>query len=124
MGLFKKKEPEIIDLTELNKKGTLQRSRAIAQQQNALSSNEGKIIDLTSSQSSSVSSSDSPFSLLSSLAGAASDSTAYHSTTSLPSSSDIQSLKIKIEDIEYKLDRFIEKLAKLEEKLSTGPAQS
>ena len=125
MNLFKKKGPEIIDLIELNKKGTLQRSRAIAQKRNAFSANEDKVIDLTSpssSQSSSIStsSSDSPFSLLSSLAGAASDSPAYSSTSSSLSSSDFQSIKIKIEDIEYKLDRFIERLAKLEEKLSAS----
>jgi len=121
MSLFKKKEPEVIDLIELNKKGTLQRSRAIAQERNAFSANEDKIIDLTSPSSSiSTSSSDSPFSLLSSLAAAASDSPAYSSTSSSLSSSDFQSIKIKIEDIEYKLDRFIERLAKLEEKSSNG----
>lgn len=124
MKLFKKKGPEIIDLTELSKKGILQRSRAIANQESTFSTNEDKVLDLTSRPSSSPSpsvsqsASDSPFSLLSSLASAATTESSAPVISSLQSS-DFQSLKIKVEDLEYKLDRFMEKILKIEEKLSS-----
>ena len=112
MGLFKKRSTTVVDLTALQKSGTLQRSRAIAKNNSSTTSNE--FIDLTnSSQSISPASSTSPnLDFLSSLAGASAES-----ENSENSNDNSHHLKIKIEDLEYKLERLIERLEKVESKL-------
>ena len=127
MRLFKKGGPEVIDLTELKEKGILQRSRAIALDDEKMSANENNIVDLTVSNSisgSSNSSESSAFGFLDSLAGAAGGSGNNAGVGSFNNdNTNMSSLKIKIEDIEYKLDRFIERMEKIELKLE-GLGQS
>ena len=118
MGWFSRKNKEVIDLTKLRDSGVLQRSQEIARQNQSLNSND--VVDLSSSGSSGNSGND----FLDSLAsvGAASNASesvvdklkaARHSNIGA-----VNELKNKIEDIEYKLERFIERLKKIEEKLS------
>lgn len=136
MALFKKKG-EVIDLTELQRKGTLQRAEEIAKREGGV--NEGKVIDLTkvygseasgdgsSGSSGFGSSGDNDF--LGSLAGIGAQSSTsdnensnYGTDNRSYGSSDMNSthlnyLKNKIEDIEYKIDRLIEKLERIEGKI-------
>src|SRR3989344_578881 len=69
MGLFKKSGPDIVDLTKLRDKGTLQRSRAIAKQNEQELKNSNDVIDLSNSNNS-MNSESSGLGFLSGLAGA------------------------------------------------------
>ena len=112
MGFFKKND-EVLDLTLLQKKGILK--KAMQQDEEP---NYGKTIDLTQSPSTpgqSPASSNSPFDFLDTLA----QSNQSNSQTQLNNSEDLQHLKIKFEDIEYKMERLIEKLARIESKLES-----
>ncbi|MDO8508087.1 MAG: hypothetical protein Q7S27_00215 [Nanoarchaeota archaeon] len=147
MPIFKKRSPELIDLSALQKKGTLQRSQKIAKSHSKSPLNQDDVIDLTMFNKSSQDSismpqleptgsspSDSPFSspssplgdFLSNLASVnAVSETSIPQSSSLSSSQvqskesihEVQALKNKLEDIEFKLDTFITRLQKLEEKL-------
>lgn len=141
MPIFKKKSPELIDLTELQKKGTLQRSQRLEKINSspiknndfvdisAISRKPSQITTVQTPVQSSTDSTASPLTdFLSSLASANSQSdssipqapvTQESKTQINPSlnSTDLSSLKIKLEDIEFKLDNFITRLQKLEEKL-------
>lgn len=123
MSFFKKRGPDIIDLTKLRDKGTLQRSRAIAKQNEQELKNSDEVVDLTnfknsshsgSSSGSSSSSVSGGFDFLSGLAGAG-DSSAKESNISVRGDN-VNELKNKIDDLEYKLDRLIERLEKIEGK--------
>ena|SRR3989338_756758 len=134
MGMFKKKGPEVIDLADLRHKGILQRSQAIAKKKEARINEEG-IVDLSllskniGNNNSSLNSNKNTeaFGFLSNLASVGNeiDNVKAESTTASDNlisakrmhGGEIQSLKIKIEDIEYKVDRFIERLDKIEKKL-------
>jgi len=113
MKRFRKKGPEVIDLTELQKKGILERSKAIEQQNRITLGNEDKIVDLSNNSNSSDSGA---FGFLSSLANAGGVGGSNDSNL-ISASHDLRGLKNKIEDIEYKLEKFIERLNKIEEKL-------
>lgn len=112
MRLFKKSS-NVIDLTDLQRKGILQRSKAIANKNKDVVPTKD-FVDLSQQktlQSQQNLSQNSPFDMLSSLASAsASENTAFSQPL------DVNQLKNKIEDLEYKLDRLIERLSKLEEK--------
>ncbi len=141
MPIFKKKSPELIDLTELQKKGTLQRSQRLEKINSSpiknndfvdisvISRKPSQITTVQTPVQNSTDSAASPLTdFLSSLASANSQS-----ESSIPqapitqepktqisqslNSTDLSSLKIKLEDIEFKLDNFITRLQKLEEKL-------
>ncbi len=104
MGIFKKKSPEVLDLTELQRKGILERSNELAKMEK-WTANE-KVVDLTSSSLNKGS--ETSFDLLNNLASAASSNEgAAHGE-----------LKNKIEDIEYKLEKLIERLEHIENKLN------
>ena len=105
MGLFRKKGQEVLDLTELRDRGILQRSREIADREKIHSVNENKVIDLGDAPS--VKNND--FGFLDNLASAGINNERTRGEG-------IEHLKIKIEDIEYKLERLIERLEKIEEK--------
>src|SRR3989344_4922803 len=139
MPIFKKRGPELIDLTQLQKKGTLQRSQKIAKDNSKNLSASEDIIDLTikKSEISIPTIQPSPSQEMPNLGDFLSNlaSSNSQSETSIPSaflksaisthslnlgkesSLDIQSLKIKLEDIEFKLDNFISRLNKIEEKI-------
>jgi hypothetical protein len=137
MGWFKKKE-EVIDLTKLRDKGVMQRSLEIARRREGDNSSEDTV-DLTNStmQKGSKGLNNSNGSLgesamgndfLSALAGAGSnigeggenpeslDVVSNLKEVRKSRSKDFNELKNKIEDIDYKLNSFIERLDKLEEK--------
>lgn len=142
MSIFKKRGPELIDLTQLQKKGTLQRSQRIAKN-NKDSDNTQDVVDLTIKKSetalNSLEPSPQPYAEIpsSAMGDFLSNLASLNSSkdTSIPSASlssaiskhplnpgketslDIQSLKIKLDDIEFKLDNFISRLNKIEEKL-------
>ncbi len=124
MGLFSRKG-DFVDLTDMQKRGLLKE-----QVKNFETDSEG-VVDLSSSNSSIVGSSNSEDSLglgfLSGLASAGSkpvensDSETGKYTNRLriarANVTDISSLKIKVDDIEYKLERFLERLEKMEDKI-------
>lgn len=124
MGVFGK-DGEYIDYTLLKKRGLLKAREDELKSQ----VNEEGVLDLTSAYSipslssspSSVSSSASPFDMLSSLASAnSSSSSSYpsnsyptHSLSSSSDSAEVNALKLKIEDLEYKLNALIDKIDKM-----------
>lgn len=107
MALFKKKSPDVIDLTKLKKQGILERSQEIAKKEDSSSD----FIDLSKTESSAGD----PFSMLDSLANTASSSSV--SGSSELGGKELSQVKVKLEDLEYKLDRFVERLEKIESKL-------
>jgi hypothetical protein len=133
MGWFKKKR-EIVDLTDMQKRGLLPEN---ASSNSEISMDEEGVVDFSSNSSSvgtGASSEDtSGFGFLSGLAGAGnveeSSSVANVSSTedvgrytqrlrkARASASNLDHLQTKIEDVEYKLDRFLERLEKIEDKL-------
>ena len=113
MGIFKKKSSDVLDLTKWQETGLLQRSRAIAEADDP-PVHESKTVDLTASSSSSTSADNSSdFGFLDSLASVG--------NTIMPDSSDkkgyesAEHLKVKIEDLEYKLERLKERIDKFEQ---------
>ncbi len=127
MPIFKRKSPEIIDLTELQKKGTLQRSRRIAKI-NSEPLNSEEVVDLSLPKKiqeiTSMPKESSPLGdFLSNLASAnSSQESGIQAISSLSgqkseSNTAIQELKIKLDDLEYKLNSFLSRLSKIEEKL-------
>ncbi len=109
MGLFKRRKQGVIDLTKLEKRGILQKSREIAIRNDRENTNANKIVDLSDN-------SDNDLGFLNSLASAG----AGAGEDRMKSLDSLRHLKIKIEDIEYKLNRFIERLDKIEEKLDSN----
>lgn len=133
MGIFKKKSQEVLDLVELQKKGILERVRAIEM-------SERRAIPIAESSVNSNSANSSGLGFLSSIAGAGSESTGsisvvdtarFAQTQILGAQEprvlddlriarrehmavDVSGLKNKIEDIEYKIERLIERLEKIE----------
>lgn len=117
MSLFKKRSSTVVDLTALQKSGTLQRARAIAKKDNAQTNTSQEFIDLTNSSSESSTTSASPnLDFLSSIASA-SATESQKENVEISASNDVNHLKNKIEDLEYKLQRLIERLGKVEDKL-------
>lgn len=133
MGLFGK--DEVVDYTLLAKKGLLK----LPAEKKAEFKTEGDFVDLGSGADSgssacaqSASSSGSAMPDLgflgsmasvgasqSSSAGSSSEITPYYSENSSNAEpANVAHLKVKIEDMEYKMDRFIERIDKLEEKLA------
>ena len=127
MGLFGKRKPEFVDLTDMRKRGILKEGAG----EEAING----VLDLSSSSSvsspgSSTSASSSPLGFLGNLAGAGNPSTPAENTSTSNETyseklrvarrgnvAEVSNIKVKMEDIEYKLDRFLERLEKIEEKL-------
>ncbi len=110
MGLFRRKKQSVVDLTKLQKRGILQKSREIAVRDKRENANSNKIIDLSNN------SDNEGLGFLNNLAGAGADA-GSEADRSKKHFDSLQHLKVKIDDIEYKLDKFIERLDKIEEKL-------
>ncbi len=116
MPLFKERGPDVIDLVDLQKRGILKKS---SQQ---IERREDDFVDFSKQSSSSPvqSSSPSSFDFLNSLASSASPSSPSSlSSSETTDSTQLSSLKVKLEDLEYKLDRFIDRIVALESKLSS-----
>lgn len=141
MGVFGKEE-EYIDYTLLKKKGLL---KAKEEQAHKNIKTEGGFIDFTSmrnesssnnapsSPAASTTSAFSNFSFLGEMTSSAGNGQenpsspagfdSVFSGTPIPTlentdGKEINALKIKVDDLDYKIDRFIERIDKLEEKLA------
>ena len=125
MTLFKKKGVEIVDLTELQKKGILERSLARQRRDEMRGANENEgFVDLSKFGTGAKSFDNSggvasPLGFLDSLASANNSSGGVaenpHELGSFKDA-EVNQLKIKIEDLEYKLERVLERLSELEKK--------
>lgn len=116
------KETDYMDYTLLKKKGML---KIKEQKIDRLKTDEGFVdfTGLASKENSEMPSPDVPSAPAPSpnmdfLSSLASGSSPISPPSSLGDSSDVNSLKIKIDDMEYKLDQFIERIDRLEEQLS------
>ncbi|MEM4271770.1 MAG: hypothetical protein QXD13_01635 [Candidatus Pacearchaeota archaeon] len=125
MGFFK--EAKYVDYTLLKKKGILK----VPEMGNTeLRSDEG-FVDVSAvmknapsdvdNSNLNTSSATPDLGFLGDMAGIGSTNSATNITndSSGPINSDLSSMKVKIEDIEYKLDRLVDRLIKIEEKISS-----
>ncbi len=105
MGLFRKKgDMDFLDYTLLQKKGLLK-----------VPAKQTDMLDLTMrGVSSPATSATNPFGFLDSMAGAANSLSVASGTGGAP---EFSSLKLKLEDVEYKLERLVDRLALIESKL-------
>jgi len=126
MRMFKKRGPDVVDLTQLQRKGTLQRSRALVREKEGSINQD--VVDLGTmkgvvareekqiSRDNNVSSG---FDFLSNFADIGKENSSNISKVSNTGENlDVAGLKNKIEDIEYKLEKFIERINKIENQLS------
>jgi len=115
---------DFIDYTMLQKRGFLKKA---PEAKSDIKVNSDGMIDFTQMQNTSsnastntASTSSSPFDFLNSMAGVGASSPssipAIFSSSS-DTNSELNALKFKLEDTEYKLERLVERLAKIEEKL-------
>jgi len=124
--MFKKRGPDVVDLTQLQRKGTLQRSRALVREKEGSINQD--VVDLGTmkgvvareekqiSRDNNVSSG---FDFLSNFADIGKENSSNISKVSNTGENlDVAGLKNKIEDIEYKLEKFIERINKIENQLS------
>jgi len=121
MKLWKKSSNEIVDYTLLQKRGILEKSKKIEEQhkiQNSTSAQEfvpySSLIQTPSSNTNA--SSTSPFDMLDNLAQNSSQSllSSQPSQTQTDFSKEISYLKTKLDDLEYKFERLLEKIDVLE----------
>lgn len=114
---------DIIDFTMLHKKGILQRAMQKSEIDNVNSRNEGSVVDFTRTSSSAV---DSASALPSALPDISNPLAGFFGGDSSGGSAasadfavklDISSLKFKLEDAEYKLERALERIDALERKI-------
>jgi len=116
MGWFKKRGVDVIDLTDMEKKGLLQRQRG---------ANDGDVVDLVPSGSSNISSKGGgvpTLGFLDNLAGASSSGESSSVGESLRNArgsalGQVNQLKIKLEDMEYKMEKLVERLSELESRI-------
>jgi len=116
------KEGDYIDYTLLKKRGLLRAGSDRSVGNDAVvdmtSLSSSPSMSSSSSSSSFNSSSGSPFDMLNSLASTSSGSESSSSFSSSSENSDLGALKLKIEDIEYKLERLIDRISVLDSKMS------
>ncbi|MBS3088494.1 hypothetical protein J4402_01810 [Candidatus Pacearchaeota archaeon] len=110
MSLFKERGPDVVDLVDLQKRGILKKSSQQPER------HEDDFVDF-SKQSSPQTAPPSSFDFLNSLASSAPSSSSQEPQPQM-SDSQVASLKVKLEDLEYKLDRFIDRIIALESKLN------
>ncbi|MBI3334825.1 hypothetical protein HYZ97_05035 [Candidatus Pacearchaeota archaeon] len=108
--MFSKRGDEFIDYTLLQKRGLLKQKEQALQNQVG---NDG-MLDLTAS--SPTASSGNPFDMLSTLASSSPSSTPSALPTGSPDL-EVQGLKNKLEDVEYKLERLMERLMRIDSRL-------
>lgn len=129
MSFWKKKGSEIIDLTDMQKRGILRVHET-------KSSNYGETLDLTRNRDTGFSSSDSSesssennsnFDFLGGFAEASSNNSesvvdslrVARNANADRSRTEVNEIKLKIDDTNYKLDNLINKVRELEEKLKS-----
>ncbi|MBX4212417.1 hypothetical protein KW787_03125 [Candidatus Pacearchaeota archaeon] len=113
MGIFGRESGDVLDFTMLQKRGILKKHEQ-----------EKDIIDLTQDPVAAAqqivpisAAAPSPLSFFDTVSPAPSFFDAQPQNN-LQSSTDVQSLKVKIDDLEYKLDRFLERVEMIESKLT------
>ena len=111
---------DVLDLTDLQRRGLLKKAEEIQKQNSGAGKvDSGGYVDMSTFQKTepavSGESAANPLGFLDSLASTNSSSISNYSSGSNGDSLELQGLKSKIEDLEYKLDRLMEKIAKLEE---------
>jgi len=123
MGFFKEKGGDVIDFTRLQKRGILQR----AMESSANNQNDGEVIDLGAANQTNTGAGESTGNAFSNLFGALDNpSSSTNSLTDTASNSNslgasetaFNDMKVKLENTEYKLERALERLAQIEEKLA------
>lgn len=117
MSFFKKKDGvETIDFTALQKRGILEKKPVVVK--NPLSSFVSSVQSQSSSeQTNSSFSSGDMFGALDSLAGTSSNN---NISSFANNEQDVNSLKVKIDDLEFKLERLLEKIDFLEKKMGNS----
>ena len=112
MGLFRKESNDIVDFTLLQKRGILKKETTTNRPLTANPS--ANFIDVTSS-SSPTSSTHAP-----DLLGFLDANASQPSLSPSPplEHSELQPLKVKIDDLEFKLERLLEKISEVENKLT------
>src|SRR3989344_2447969 len=118
MRMFKKRGPDVVDLTQLQRKGTLQRSRALVREKEGSINQD--VVDLgmmrgvvarEEKQISRDNNVSSGFDFLSNFADIGKENGSNISKVSNTGENlDVAGLKNTIEDIEYKLEKFIERI--------------
>ena len=116
--------PHVLDLTELQKRGILKKLEEknksnIEQKDNYVNLN---VAQQTPTQTNQQAEQPSPLLFLDSLASSNFQPTTQTETRpqlSVETEAEIKNLQVKIENIEYKLDRFMDKLTAIEAKIST-----
>ena len=120
MGLFRKKQGDILDITLLKKRGIIKKSE-IAPLSSSINPKTG-FLDLTAlpsntkppAPSASAPPSQDLFGFLD--ASASQEMSSQIASTPPENSLEVQSLRVKIEDLEYKLERLLEKISAIESK--------
>ena len=102
MAMFRK-EGDVLDLTNLQRRGILKKSQQIQTTNSKSEVKSNDYLDISTPQQSS-----NPLSFLDSLANA---------TPAPQQSPDFSDIKVKIENFEYKLDRLMERLEAIEAKM-------
>ncbi|MBX4196032.1 hypothetical protein KW805_00385 [Candidatus Pacearchaeota archaeon] len=108
MGIFGGKSGDVLDFTMLQKRGILKKKEP-----------EKDIVDLTGPQPSTITAvpSPSPLSFFDTIAPSSPSVFNTPSPNPQEHGGDIQTLRVKIDDLEYKLDRFLERLDMIESRL-------
>ena len=137
MGWFKKKGVDVVDLGEMQRKGYLRGDSGEVDEEGIVDLGVSPVASSSESSSPPTPSGGSMFGMLDSLAGAGNSSSESSSggesgVTSFGSSggysdklkvargsrlAEFNSMKVKMEDIEYKVDKMIERLEALEARL-------
>ena len=125
--MFGKGRNEVIDFTALQKRGLIKKEEP---KKSELQISKDGYINLSQKKEQEIVSSEiapqnnNPFDMLNSLASAGnadseenSQSTQTTQQTSQVSSLDFQNLSVKLEDLEYKLERLMDKIAEIEAKI-------
>jgi len=125
MGLFGKKRRDFVDFTELQRKGILERSMKLKGTASSIQPKDG-VVDFSSwakSNSSSAPDTNDGASALGSLFGLAgvnagasnsTEQTSYYSNAEPEEGASLTQLKNKIEDLEFKLARILERIDRIE----------
>lgn len=127
MGFFKEKG-DYVDYTILKKKGLLKDEEQPKSDVIDFTNTSGASVPVPSVSSAAGSGESNPFGFLDSMASASASSSSsggsYYGndtqTSQTNSPSDVNSLRIKVEDLEYKIEKLLEKIAKMEEKIGQG----
>lgn len=119
MGLFRKESGDIVDFTILQKRGIIKK---VEPKENQIKiDNKTGFIDLTppapSILPSPVSIDSSPSDIFGFLDSKTQEPSSVSNLTDPPQNKEVEHLKVKIDDLEYKIERLLEKISLLENKM-------